>query len=322
MQTIDLFSGIGGFSYALHSVARTVAYCEKDPDCHVVLKRAMDSGHITKAPIYNDVTTFDSSPFTPELITAGFPCTNISGANPNGSGINGQQSKLFYTVMDIIDRHPTVKCVLLENSPCIRTRGLAHVIKALSKRGFKCVWGYFTAAMVGALHIRKRWVCLAYRTGSCLQPVKISNYNWKALPKKRLIEKKNTTGTNVKRCMMLGNSVVPQMIQFAWNTLVDHACKNHTGEIHLEYVVPKCRVILADDHGNVVEKTNWATPTFTTWHQYRTMTDRSTRILGNQIYYEESTHGNGLINQRSKIYDINPIFVEHLMGYPRNWTSI
>ncbi len=52
---LDLFSGIGGFSFALHEQFRTVAYCEIDEYCQAILSANMSRGRIDSAPILNDV---------------------------------------------------------------------------------------------------------------------------------------------------------------------------------------------------------------------------------------------------------------------------
>jgi DNA (cytosine-5)-methyltransferase 1 len=41
LRVLDLFSGIGGFSYGLHKAGsfKTVAFCEMDKNCHKVLNK-------------------------------------------------------------------------------------------------------------------------------------------------------------------------------------------------------------------------------------------------------------------------------------------
>ena len=57
IPTLDLFSGIGGFAYGLHSICSTIAYCEKDKCCQEVLRQRMSDGIIDVAPIFDDICT-------------------------------------------------------------------------------------------------------------------------------------------------------------------------------------------------------------------------------------------------------------------------
>jgi hypothetical protein len=124
--------------------------------------------------------------------------------------------------------------------------------------------------------------------------------------------------------MMLGNAVVPQVIRYAWNTLINAAKNNVNGQIDVKVFKETHYPITLYNGDKTMKKTSWATPTHSTWHQYRTMTNRSTTILGNQIYYELRTETNSdvPINLRDKFYTINPNFIEFLMGYPANWTRV
>jgi len=84
MQIIDLFSGIGGFSYAGHSLGwNTVQMVEYNPFCQRVLKH-----HFPEAAIHSDIKTFNIdelrkskwNPNQPSIITGGFPCQPYSAA--------------------------------------------------------------------------------------------------------------------------------------------------------------------------------------------------------------------------------------------------
>ena len=59
MRLLDLFSGIGGFSYAAEKLVggyETVAFCEQDEFCQQVLRK-----HWKDVPIYDDVRTIDAT---------------------------------------------------------------------------------------------------------------------------------------------------------------------------------------------------------------------------------------------------------------------
>lgn len=168
MNTLDLFSGIGGFSYGLKTVCNTIAYCESDELCRSSLTRNIKSRKLTSAPILEDVRDIDIAlikKLKPIMITAGSPCQDVSCANTKGEGITGPRSKIIFEVFKILDMVPSVKCVLFENSSCIVRRGIELVLSKIHKRGWKYVWGIFPASEVGCCHERKRWFCLAYDPG-------------------------------------------------------------------------------------------------------------------------------------------------------------
>ena len=141
LRNLDLFSGIGGFSYALRSVAKTVAYCEIDDNCRAVLEQNMTKNRIDHAHIFQDVTNLtksDLEKLRPNMITAGFPCTDISSANPNGLGLNGLRSGLFSEILRIIDQLRTIDIVFLENSPRILNKGYDYIKAEMERRGYIC----------------------------------------------------------------------------------------------------------------------------------------------------------------------------------------
>lgn len=342
IRTIDLFSGIGGFSYALRSACRTVAYCESDPDCRAVLRSLMRRRRLDSAPIFEDVADFPTSEvkeLAPQLITAGFPCQDISTlGSGDRAGLRGARSGLFFKIPEIAGRLPSVKVVFLENSSNIVNNGWERGAKALAAAGFtRIAYGTFRTSDVGGLHKRARFYCLACRpsAGAVLQALTrlrapYPGYSWASTqePFERLVERTaSTEQAMIKRCMMLGNSIVPL-------TTV-HAC-TELGRVSVGYV-PKREVVsklhLGDrkhDFIHVVRYSNrgavlhrgteirgpfrekiidhperitiygkvkyvhrrWATPLHspTSWaYQYRTLSYRGSKSLATQIYYEKDT---------------------------------
>ena len=79
MRLLDLFSGIGGFSYAAEKLIggyETVAFCEMDEFCQKVLKK-----HWPQVPIFDDVRTIDAARLGRiDICTFGFPCQPVSQA--------------------------------------------------------------------------------------------------------------------------------------------------------------------------------------------------------------------------------------------------
>ena len=85
IRVLDLFSGIGGFSYGLKQAGgfRTVGYVEREPYCqNVLVARMQDGQQLDPAPIFDDICNFDGSVWrgTVDLVTSGWPCQPASTA--------------------------------------------------------------------------------------------------------------------------------------------------------------------------------------------------------------------------------------------------
>ena len=88
MHGLDLFSGIGGISFALQDWIEPIAFCEIEKYCQAVLLSRMHNGELAKAPIWDNITTLQGS-FLPkiDIIYGGFPCQDISIAGL-GTGLS------------------------------------------------------------------------------------------------------------------------------------------------------------------------------------------------------------------------------------------
>ena len=337
LKALDLFSGIGGFSLALHDIATTVAYCDIDPTCRAVLTKHMiarPTPTLHKAPIFQDVKEITQESLahhniTPNMITAGFPCTDISAANPKGLGIKGERSGLFREILRILDEVPSIHTLFMENSPRILHKGFRSIKASLARRGFRVTYCIASARDVGALHQRRRWYCLCTKPSAITQLKPASSNAFVPVPASLVPGPPPSTPRVLKitspqqrkaittRCQMLGNAVVPQCARHAWNTLV-------TQQPYAPLLIHSPLNITLDDGDHQIIKPYWATPTYSVWYQYRSVTPRGSGILANQLYYEQHTHLDHHIHdkkQTSHEYISNPVFVEFLMGYPKDWTK-
>jgi len=160
----SLFSGIGGFDLGLERGipnSRTIWQVEQDPFCQRILKK-----HWSESQLYDDVCDVGAHNLKPvDLISAGFPCQDISVAG-KGAGINeGKKSSLWWEVYRITSElRPRV--LVLENVPAIIVRGLPDILAALSRIGYDSEWTIISARAQGACHLRRRLFIVCYSSNS------------------------------------------------------------------------------------------------------------------------------------------------------------
>jgi len=169
-KVLDLFAGIGGFTYGFDKTGcyNTVAFCEWDASCQLVLKK-----NYPTVPIYGDISNLcyqdgflksvDDNLTTKtniDVITGGFPCQDISYAG-KGAGLEGERSGHWYEYLRLI-KEIRPKGVVIENVSALRTRGLDTVLQNLNEVGYDAEWHCIPASYFGACHQRDRIWILAY----------------------------------------------------------------------------------------------------------------------------------------------------------------
>ena len=162
MKLLDLFSGIGGFSYGLERIGfKTVAFCEMDKYCKLVLQK-----HWKGVKIYNDVKEITKERLEadgvelPEILTGGFPCQPFSIAGKQ-KGTNDDRH--LWPEMFRIIKELKPKWIIGEN-----VRGIVNiqdgmvfetVCTDLESEGYEVQAFNIPAAGVGAPHRRERiWI--------------------------------------------------------------------------------------------------------------------------------------------------------------------
>jgi len=162
---LDLFSGIGGFSYAAEQLVggfHTVAFCDSNEPCRKVLRK-----HWPNTPIFTDVRSLqakDIQPLCPNglsLITAGFPCQDLSVAGKQ-AGYNGERSVLFYEIIRLA-RELRPDFLLLENVRNLLSHQNGETFQEtlfqIAQAGYDAEWAVIPASDVGACHKRERiWI--------------------------------------------------------------------------------------------------------------------------------------------------------------------
>ncbi|MFI9559149.1 DNA cytosine methyltransferase [Nonomuraea endophytica] len=146
-------SGYGGLDLAVMDVydAR-LAWCA-DNDPHV--SKILDT-RFPVIPNLGDLTRVDWSTVPRvDIVTAGFPCTDISYAG-KGAGLTKEtRSGLWFTIATAL-RVLRPDLVILENVAALRRRGLDRVLGDLAALGYNTAWTCLRASDVGAPHRRER----------------------------------------------------------------------------------------------------------------------------------------------------------------------
>ena len=162
----SLCTGYGGLDMAVMDVLdATVAWhCQYDPDDrHQYAARILEH-HWPNVPNHGDITAIDWTQVEPiDVLTAGFPCQDLSYAG-RGAGIKeGTRSGLWYAVARAVGALRP-RLVVLENVRAIVARrpGLDVVLASLAELGFDAEWTCVRASDVGAPHLRERWFLLAW----------------------------------------------------------------------------------------------------------------------------------------------------------------
>jgi DNA (cytosine-5)-methyltransferase 1 len=163
MNELALFAGAGGGILGGKLLGwRTVCAVEWEPYPASVLCARQNEGALPPFPIWDDVQTFDGRPWRGivDVVSGGFPCQDISSAG-KGAGIEGSRSGMWRHMARIIGE-VRPRFAFIENSPLLRTRGLATVLKDLAEMGYDARWGVLGAHHAGAPHKRDRMWVLAH----------------------------------------------------------------------------------------------------------------------------------------------------------------
>ena len=208
MNHLDLFSGIGGFSLALEKVGfKTVAFCEKEPYCKLLLQK-----HWKGVKIYDDIKKCKGKEIKEtfggiDILTGGFPCQPYSVAGKQ-KGTNDDRylwPEMFRVIKEV---QPTF--IIAEN-----VRGLINiqngmvfetVCSDLESEGFEIQTFVIPAAGVGAPHKRDRVWIVGYskHNGSLTSKIKRGNNEINAGTQKRqneTIESERTSGSRNNEVM-------------------------------------------------------------------------------------------------------------------------
>lgn len=161
LRIVSLFSGIGGLDFGLENAGhQIIEMCESWTPARRVLAEKFPN-----VPVARDVRAFHSST-NYDLLTAGFPCVDISHAGGQ-RGIFGPQSGLVEHAFRVIGEDQP-EWVVLENVPNIlrlgKGVGIAHVLDSLVGLGYSWAYRVVDSRSAGVAQSRRRVIVLASRS--------------------------------------------------------------------------------------------------------------------------------------------------------------
>ena len=170
LKLLDLFSGIGGFSYAAERIVggyKTTQFVEIDPYCQSVLRK-----NFPNTPIHDDIKTFTAEKGQFDVLTAGFPCQDLSVAGRQKGIGEGTRSGLFYEIIRLLGEIQP-KFVLFENVRNLLSHEkgatFQEVLFQIAKARYDAEWSVVSAKDLGACHKRERLWIIAYPFGNGVQ---------------------------------------------------------------------------------------------------------------------------------------------------------
>jgi DNA (cytosine-5)-methyltransferase 1 len=150
LRELALFAGAGGGILGGYLLGwKTVCAVEIEEYPRKVLLARQRDGILPRFPLWDDIKTFDGTEWQGrvDIVTGGFPCTDISCLKSNGQGIDGAKSKLWKEMARVL-REIRPRFVFVENSPILTSRGLGTVLKDLAEMGYNAKW-----CVLGAGHL-------------------------------------------------------------------------------------------------------------------------------------------------------------------------
>jgi DNA (cytosine-5)-methyltransferase 1 len=170
MRVVGLFAGIGGIELGLERSGgfETELFCESWGPARAVLANRFDR---SEAEIARDVATLRSLPAGTEVLTAGFPCTDLSQAGRT-AGMAGSQSGLVAHVFRLLKgaarRRALPTWLVIENVSNMlqlgRGEAMRFVVEQLDSLRFRWAYRVVDSRFAGVPQRRRRVVLVASKS--------------------------------------------------------------------------------------------------------------------------------------------------------------
>jgi DNA (cytosine-5)-methyltransferase 1 len=143
MHVAGLFAGIGGFELGLSEHGHSaILLCDVLPQSQAVLAE-----HFPGVEYRADLTQLGELPARADIVTAGFPCQDLSQAGKT-AGIDGARSGLIAEVFTLLDRRQEagghMPTLVIENVPFMLQLNGGQAMRAIINRleGYGYRWAY------------------------------------------------------------------------------------------------------------------------------------------------------------------------------------
>lgn len=248
LRSLDLFSGIGGFSLGLERTGgfETAAFCEIEDFPRRVLAK-----HWPEVPCYEDIRKLNAATLRRDgievdVLSAGFPCQDVSVAGRQ-AGIGPEtRSGLWSECLRLVGELQPELAIFenvtnLLSGPTEQPGGwFSTILGDLAQAGYDAEWADIPASYIGAWHRRGRVWILAYpnknsgQQGRAEKPILWQRHLSKQLtgafarwPGRSGLPSPKTCGRNdgvpdvSHRIAALGNAVVPQIPELLGNAYLE-----------------------------------------------------------------------------------------------------
>jgi site-specific DNA-cytosine methylase len=282
MNVLDLFSGIGGFSLGLEAAGMHTAAFCECDSSQAVLRK-----HWPDTPIHPDIRTIDASSYagTVELVCGGYPCQPFSVAGKRQA--QADERHLWPEMLRVI-RSVRPRWVVAENVAGHIELGFDEVAASLEAEGFT-VWPFvIPACAVDAHHRRDRVWIIAYA---------LSTLGTNGGPNQR-----DSNGRpGLQMAAMMWPTPNASNVKGAYQDPQKNLNRTKSGhQVNLQDAVRLWPTPNASDHR---DRGNMGNPSI-----------QRRQRLGKQLNLSM------VVSPISG--QLNPMWVEWLMGYPTGWTAL
>lgn len=318
LTSVELFAGLGGITRALRGFVSPLVYCEDDPVCRATLDARIAAGDIDDAAVLSDfrdtrLMVGALAGVAVDLVTVGAACSSMT---------------LMADVMAFVET-VSPPMVFLQNVGKIVTtdRGGDHrkIVRMFTRLGYRVTWCVLSARHVGALHGARTWFALAYkqrtlRGKSITSAATVVRFSWSGRvqpPRKKLLGQKicdretDVRFDDRRRLRMLSMSVVPDCTRLGFVYLFSGGRVTDIRARTLRHVQFE-----ASSRGDAMHF-GISSSTSGSHDPYAHARGALLAVTGGRRSRR---------SRRSEVTrlhaDANPRFVEFVMGYPKNWSSM